>query len=156
MASLDADTISFEVVEPDSTPGDYGSAEQPSPYINLFDPTSCIANLRNPEEVVIHAPSIRIVADYPFSREFEFEVTPGDGRTEFTRAALARAVADLYQRIYDEEDETAGGPTPNIPGLLNRGRSEGTYGIWGHDLGDLVLHTVHKGHDGRYSLGIDS
>jgi hypothetical protein len=115
-----------------------------------------IANLCNPNDVVIHAPSIRIVADYPFSREFEFEVTPGDGRTEFTRAAFARAVADLYKRIYDEEDETAGGPTPNMPGMLNRGRSKGTYGIWGHHIGDLLLLSVDKEADGRYSLEINS
>lgn len=42
-----------------------------------------------------------------------------------------------YQRMYElEEDE--GESTPNIPGMLNRGRSAGRFGIWGHDITDLV------------------
>lgn len=44
--------------------------------------------------------------------------------------------------------------------LLNRNRTDGTYGIRGHDLSDLDLHTaeVYRTASGRWllELGIDS
>jgi hypothetical protein len=42
-----------------------------------------------------------------------------------------------YQLMYKLEDEECG-PTPNIPGMINRGKSDGQFGIWGYDIGDLV------------------
>jgi hypothetical protein len=148
--------ITFTVIDPDAAPGEYESADYPSPYISLAHPAADLAHLQHPDEVVIHAPSIRVVADYPLGGTFEFDVLPGDGRSEFTRAALARAISDLYQRIYKEEEETAGGPTPCIPGMYNRGFSKGKYGIWGHYLEDLLLTDVYTRGDGKYYLGIDS
>lgn len=53
---------------------------------------------------------------------------------------LLRAKAD-YERIYAEE-EAAVGETPNIPGMLNRDRSCGPYGIWGHCLSDLYFEQI--------------
>lgn len=46
-----------------------------------------------------------------------------------------------YERIYKEEDETDGDPGM-IPGMLNRARSSGPYGIWGHVLEDLYFEGV--------------
>ena len=41
--------------------------------------------------------------------------------------------------------------------LINRAATDGTYGIWGHDLGDLVLHTIYYAPtSGEICLGIDS
>lgn len=44
-----------------------------------------------------------------------------------------------YQRIYDEEDETASAPPRSMGNLVNRGFSDGKYGICGHYLGDLTF-----------------
>ena len=41
-------------------------------------------------------------------------------------------------------------------GCLNRGTSFGRYGIHLHDIDDLVLHTVSRRADGKFTLGIDS
>lgn len=61
----------------------------------------------------------------------------------------------LYRRIYDEETRSMTNLKPSGT-LLNRGFSNGKYGIWGHDLGDLDMHAVYKGIDGVYGLLIDS
>ena len=66
-----------------------------------------------------------------------------------------KQIAALYARIYREEDETATQPMTQTFSL-NRGTSFGRYGIYLHDIGDLVLHTVSRRADGKYELGIDS
>ena len=72
------------------------------------------------------------------------------------RGACAEGLGAV-QGIYAAEAETAPDPGRAAPNLYNRGRSSGTYGIWGHDLGDLVLHTVaFDAERNLYTLGIDS
>lgn len=44
----------------------------------------------------------------------------------------------------------------NGPIMLNRETTTGPHGIWGHSLGDLVLHTVEQIEDNLFSLGVDS
>ena len=43
-----------------------------------------------------------------------------------------------------------------IPNMYNRITTEGKFGIWGHDLGDLILHTVWIDNDNVITLGVDS
>jgi len=40
--------------------------------------------------------------------------------------------------------------------IMNRQTTAGPHGIWGHSLGDLVLHTVEQVEDNLFSLGVDS
>ncbi|KAK9829649.1 hypothetical protein WJX72_007101 [[Myrmecia] bisecta] len=149
------DKIKFEVIDPDAAPGDYASKEDPSPYTYLADPTRDIQNLKDADEVVIQESSIRVVVDYPLSGEFVFQVVPPDGLQYFTRATLAIAIAMLYQKLYEEEDQTSPKVAGVIPGVYNRECSAGKYGIWGHGLGDLSLQGVYK-RGSHYELGIDS
>jgi hypothetical protein len=58
--------------------------------------------------------------------------------------------------MYAEEDETSGGNPGHIPGMLNRNTSEGKYGIWGHDIGDLLLCSAYVDDSGKITLGVDS
>ena len=48
------------------------------------------------------------------------------------------------------------GDPGHIQGMLNRESSDGPYGIWGHDIGDLVLGGVTDNGDGTFDLSIDS
>lgn len=91
------------------------------------------------DEKVILAHTITIEYDYPLSVKVRFTHTRKGG---WTRNALARAIQKDYKRIYREEDAGVGKPTGNIPGMLNRDFSDGPYGIWGHDIGDLVVECV--------------
>jgi len=148
--------IAFQVDDPENRP------DGPSPYVNLADPEKDLKRMRGPDEVVFTATELIVVLDYPLREEFSFPISATSSKG-FTRAELVRKVADLYKRVYEEEARTS--KIPVIPmeqrkGLINRNQTNGKYGIWGHDLGDLVLHTIEisRTRDGtvRAHLGIDS
>ncbi|KAM9984719.1 hypothetical protein ACTFIY_009162 [Dictyostelium cf. discoideum] len=54
-----------------------------------------------------------------------------------TNVELLAIYSKAFQFIYEEEEKEVGNPG-HIQGMLNRGVSHGRYGIWGHDLSDLV------------------
>ena len=50
-------------------------------------------------------------------------------------------IYEAYKNIYDEEEQQVGDPG-TYENLYNRKKSEGPYGIWGHQLGDLYLESI--------------
>lgn len=148
--------IEFFHVDPTAEAGEYMSSEEPGKYFSLADPESSLAILQNPSDVVINKPSIRVVFSYPFDREYIFELYATNGEF-FTRADLAIAITYQYQKMYNEEEKTTTISPEHIPGMLNRVITNGTYGIWGHDLSDLDLYEVrYNPETDLYTLGIDS
>ena len=91
------------------------------------------------DEKVILAHTITIEYDYPLSVKVQVKHHKKGG---FTRKDIAKAIHKDYHDIYRKEDKAVGKPTGHIPGMLNRDFSDGTYGIWGHDIGDLVVECV--------------
>ncbi len=90
--------------------------------------------------------------DYPLTKKATFTHKLSKKTSEVDLVVLGR---DDYKRIYREEEKDSGNPG-HIPGMLNRRQSEGRYGIWGHDLSDLVFETVHidtKKKTVRFSVG---
>jgi hypothetical protein len=96
---------------------------------------------------------INIEYSYPLSNSVIFSFITNN-QLGFTRAELAKKICDCYKQIYDAED--AVGYPGHIPGMLNRNESNGQYGIWGHDIGDLLLHSVYQVNDNLFKLGVDS
>ena len=118
------------------------------------DDDNVVESNLDPEEIIVPHQDITVVYDYPLEREFEF-THHTDNPNGFTRIELCQVVMDQYKKIYEEEEEEDGDPG-YIPGMLNRAKSNGKYGIWGHDIGDLILHTLYICDDDKYALGIDS
>lgn len=54
---------------------------------------------------------------------------------------LWRCIYEGYKKIYDEEEADAGDPG-SAPNLLNRGQSEGRFGIWGHYISELYIEQI--------------
>lgn len=107
-----------------------------------------------PNEVILPAnKEYTLIIDYPVSVPYKVKFkTKSKG---ITRLQFADLVCREYHKMYKEEDKTSGGDPGHIAGMYNRERSEGKYGIWGHDIGDLVL--VNAEVKGRtISLGVDS
>lgn len=109
--------------------------------IRLRDPERALAQLERPDEIVIPFDHAVLVIDYPLT-------TPASIAIEapmplgFTRAALVKAICDEYGHIYDAEEGTAATKTipPQDRGeMRSRNRTDGAYGIWGHDLQDLIV-----------------
>ncbi len=126
-----------------------------NPYIHLEDPEKDINNQRYPSEIVIPMKKIRIVYNYPLGHEVIYEYI-ADKPNGFTRVGLASAVANGYQRIYQEEEEVVGDPGTVNEIMLNRATSVGPHGIWGHYLGDLDLAQVRQLDNDLFELSVDS
>ena len=158
--------ITFEIVYPPSSvasdefDGDSETDSQlnrVSPFVPLADSDEALQFMQHTDEIVIHAPTVQLVVDYPLSHAFVFQLTAPHA-VGFTRRQLVKQIAALYARIYREEEESATRPMTDLSaiGWLNRGRSFGRYGIRMHDLDDLLLHSVIRRADGKFELGIDS
>ena len=98
--------------------------------------------LDNPEEIVIKSSEIVIVVEYPLTNTAYINASSKDG---FTRMELAEHIANGYEKIYLAEDQSSAIkviPREEREGLINRNTTDGVYGIWGHDITDLVLSGV--------------
>lgn len=109
--------------------------------LRLADPGRTLALLKNPEEIVIPFEHAILVVDFPLSTPASVPITVAFP-VGFTRAELIKLVCEEYANIYDAEEATASTKTVppeerGAPGKRNR--TDGAYGIWGHDLQDLIL-----------------
>ena len=114
--------------------------------------SSQVADL-NPEEEILPVGEYSLVIDYPLSKPYrETFVT----KFPIKRKEIVELIVNAYHRIYDEEENTSPIKPALIPGMYNRIHTDGNYGIWGHDLGDLVLHTIYVDKYNVITLGVDS
>lgn len=87
----------------------------------------------------------KFVYDYPLDNPVEFEHA-FDAKT--TTTDLLNFGKTDYEKIYAEEDATAPVPAQDsqkLAGgltLMNRTRTKGKYGIWGHVLNDLFFEAI--------------
>ena len=91
-------------------------------------------------DVVLQRGTYDLVITYPLNNPSHNLIDVGG--KGMTRRELVNFIVKCYKKIYRDEDKAIGRKTKNIPGMLNRQTSDGPYGIWGHDLGDLILHTA--------------
>jgi len=103
------------------------------------------------DEIITICQSATIIFNYPLSGEFRFKLKKSEG--SITRKDFASFVQSTYRRIYDEESS---GQVENIVGMLNRQKTDGPYGIWGHHIGDLVIEGVRHTGNNVYTLIIGS
>lgn len=103
------------------------------------------------EEYVTRLQMLAVPIDYPLTNPTTVRITTDDLRG-FTKRSFYLKVAEAYQRIYEEE-----GPAPEPEGmLLNRPETAGKYGIYGHELGDLVLVGASIAKSGAVELHVES
>jgi hypothetical protein len=108
------------------------------PWIRIDSPQTEIQNLIGKDETVITQSKVTIFVDYPLTNTYIFELTSPKG---FTRTQLIYEISKQYYQLYDEEERTATIKTLPLEQrtIYNRNKTDGKYGIWGHDIGDLVL-----------------
>ena len=123
--------------------------------ISLDDPNPELKRLSNADEIILPYSSVSLVIDYPVRAPVVFQLTAsGKG---FSRKALLLQISKTYRAMYEEEESTASDktiPAGERKGTYNRNQTNGKYGIWGHDLADLVLTLieVHKNKSGKVTL----
>jgi hypothetical protein len=109
------------------------------PWASIEKPQQDIPNLIGKDEIVIKQTSIKIIIDYPLTNQCEFTLTSQSG---FTRSLLLTEISKHYYKIYEEEESSATIKTIPIEKrttMYNRNQTNGKYGVWGHDIADLVL-----------------
>ena len=115
------------------------------PWADLEDPKIYLSNLDKRDEIVILHNAIKIIIDYPLTKQYEFVLKSDTG---FTRGQLLLEISKHYHLLYEQEEKTASVKT--IPmdkrTMYNRNETNGKYGIWGHDIADLGVSgiTVYK------------
>jgi hypothetical protein len=123
------------------------------PWIRIDSPQVDLKNLIGKDDIVIPEGKVTVVIDYPLTNNYKFELLSKKG---FTREQLIKGISNEYYLLYDEEEKSA--TVKTIPAknrkIYNRNQTNGKYGIWGHDIGDLVLDEiqVYKNAKGEVTL----
>ncbi|KIA91657.1 hypothetical protein OC25_20020 [Pedobacter kyungheensis] len=130
------------------------------PWASIENAKQDLPNLYEGDEIVIKENSVKVIIDYPLTNQYEFTITSNDG---FSRKQLLSEINLHYFKLYEEEEKSATVKTIPIDKrttMYNRNQTNGKYGIWGHDIADLVLSAieVYKTSTGQIILilGIES
>ena len=105
------------------------------------------------DEKITNSEEIQVRFSYPLRAPVTLTFQHSGG---FLRKDVLEAIRDGYAAIYQAEADTAQDPGRAGPDSYNRGTSDGLYGIWGHDIGDLVIERVYQESENLFSLSIGS
>ena len=113
--------------------------------IRLDDPDRAVLALARPDEIAIPFDRANLLVAYPLTVPATVPIHAAIP-WGFTRAELVRTICEEYANVYEVEEATAA--TKTVPreeriARPERNRTDGVYGIWGHDLDELVLTAVH-------------
>lgn len=109
-----------------------------SPAVIDYEDEEIREQLVHPNALVIKDEKISIEFRYPLSVKVFFDYERKGG---FRRLDLFKCIYEGYKKIYEEEEQEVGDPG-TYERLYNRRRSFGTYGIWGHYLGELYIEGI--------------
>ncbi len=116
----------------------------PAGGVRIHEPEPALARLDQPEEIVIPFEHAMLVIAFPLTTPASIPISAPITQG-FTRAELVRTICEEYSNVYDAEEGSAATTTIPMEERLHpyrRNRTDGAYGIWGHDLQDLVLIAV--------------
>ncbi|KOS05077.1 hypothetical protein AM493_02785 [Flavobacterium akiainvivens] len=126
------------------------------PWASIEKPEEDLPNLINGDDIIIKDKKITVIIDYPLTNEYHFNLESNNG---FSRKMLLTEISKHYYKLYKEEEETATIKTLPMDKrtIANRNETNGKYGIWGHDIADLVLTDIYfyKSDDGKIILRMD-
>jgi len=109
--------------------------------LRVGDPEAAIARLELRDEIVIPFSRATLVIDFPLTHAAHVGITSAL-QQGFTRGELVRVICEEYAHVYAAEEGTTTNTEPSVEDRgtrRERNRTDGAYGIWGHDLDDLVL-----------------
>lgn len=148
-------SIPFEV-KTDNKDFENGTA----PWARIDSIDQQLPRLIDGDKKIIEQEEVTLLIDYPLTNEYRNTFFSKNG---FTRKQLLKIVSEAYHKIYEEEEASAKIKTIPIEKkkqLINRNQTDGKYGIWGHDIADLVLSeiSIYKNSKGKIFLvlGIES
>jgi hypothetical protein len=129
------------------------------PWASIENPQIDIPNLIEKDIIVISENKVSVIIDYPLTNFYQFNLKSDKG---FTREMLLTEISRHFYKLYAEEEKSATIKTLPMEKrtMYNRNQTNGKYGIWGHDIGDLVLSSIkvfkEKNNKIVLALGVDS
>ncbi len=127
------------------------------PGISIEETKKDISRLIQPNEKVLFFESAILIIDYPLKDYATFKIK--GTKNGFSRKELLLEISKIYHQLYTDEENTA--TVKTLPmrdrNIMNRNKTNGKYGIWGHDLADLILNSikVFKNSKGQIYLTLD-
>ena len=125
--------------------------------ISIENTQKDISRLIQPNEKVLSYESIILIIDYPLKDYVTFPIKVR--KNGFSRKELLLEISKIYHQLYTDEENTATVKTLPMKDrdIMNRNETNGKYGIWGHDLVDLVLNSIKifKNSKGQIYLTLD-
>lgn len=105
----------------------------------------------------LEIPVSKIIIGYPLSNKAEITVS-GVKTMNDLLSDIVKGYQEVYRMEEDSTEKEASRMCDEIPGcsLINRGRTNGMFGIWGHFIDDLAIHTVYLHKNGYVTIGVDS
>lgn len=116
----------------------------------IFAPIDAEKNYRHRNVKYGETITTEIEIDYPLTRKAIKRITFS------TLYELIDEIRRCYREIYYEEERTMTVYKPSPEWLLNRGESNGIYGIRGHEIGDLWLELLTITEDKKVYMYIGS
>lgn len=94
-------------------------------------------------------PEVDCTIDYPLSKPCNFKIHftkytwSKNNEYRISVEDVVDQICNKYREIYEEEEKSSimEVRSENTP-ILNRGRTDGKWGIWGHGIGDLVIEGI--------------
>lgn len=109
--------------------------------LRLGDAEHALALIELRDEIVIPFARATLVIDFPLTTPAHVAIS-SQMPQGFTRGELVRLICEEYAAVYAAEEGTAMNSEVSVEergARRERNRTDGAYGIWGHELGDLVL-----------------
>lgn len=114
------------------------------PNLRIGDPERALAMLELRDEIVIPFARATLVIEFPLTNPAHVAINAALPQG-FTRGELVKIICDEYAHVYAAEEGTALNAEASVEergARLERNRTDGAYGIWGHRLDDLVLRSA--------------
>lgn len=112
------------------------------PWISIEERVNEKDRLINGDEIVLKTRTAEALIDYPLDNPTSLKLISDSA--SFSRWQIIDEIGKKYEEIYLEEEATA--ETKTLPmnerRIMNRNQTNGTYGIWGHDLSDLAISLI--------------
>ncbi len=138
--------VTFRVLDAEAEGGNVS-------WVYIAKAPTLVKRMHNADALVLRAKQVTIIVDYPIKRPWAFTIRAPATRG-FTRTELVLTVMRIYEFIYQQESQTSRikvVPFKQRKRVYNRNRTDGIFGIRGHDIGDLGLEafTVHRTRSGH-------
>lgn len=105
-----------------------------------------LSDVKDKDKVIIKDYEVKITLTYPLRNSYSKKYKSDKG---FTIGDIIKCTIEMYKFVYSEEEKTTTTKVTSMDdriqnglGLLNRNETNGKFGIWGHDIEDLIIEGI--------------